>query len=611
MTPEALAALRHDLRTPLNHIIGYSEMLLEDAPGDARLEETLRAAREALAVIKRTDDVASLQEALRGPRERIVVSITAMLGGANDADLRRILGAAERMVPSETAPAAKPAAPRAPSHEPESSVVSGARILVVDDGADNRDVLQRRLERSGHTVHTAEHGRRALELLRATSFDLVLLDVLMPELDGFAVLETIKGDPALRDIPVIMISALDEMPGIVRCIEHGAEDFLPKPFDPVLLRARINASLDKKRLRDQEVEYLREVGRVIDAATAVEGGTYRQGALAPVARRADELGRLARVFDRMVLQMKAREDRLRDQVRDLRHDIEEARRTSKELPVAVDGGNLRTGERLGQRFEILAVLGRGGMGTVYRARDLELEEQVAIKTLRPEFVRDAGLLERFKDEIRLARRLSDQHIVRTHDFGEWGGVYFLTMEYVEGITVREVIDTRGRLGVSSTLAIAAQLARSLAVAHEHGVIHRDIKPQNLLLDSGGVLKVMDFGVARLAERTPSATEAGLAVGTPTYMPPEQLLGEAVDARSDLYAAGVVLYECLTGQTPIQASSVIVLMKKLLTEEARSPAELNPDVPPALASLVLRLLAKEPDARVQTARELELQLQSLE
>jgi DNA-binding response OmpR family regulator len=439
------------------------------------------------------------------------------------------------------------------------------------------------------------------------AYDLVLLDVLMPELDGYAVLDALKGDPATRDIPVIMISALDELPGIVRCIERGAEDYLHKPFDPVLLRARINASLEKKRLRDLEVEYLREVNRVIEAATAVEAGSYRQGALAAVAQRADELGRLARVFDSMVTQVKAREERLRDRVRDLRQEIEWARRDSKEFVAALDGGNLRSGERFAQRYEIVTALGRGGMGTVYRARDLELEEDVAIKTLRPEFVADAGLLARFKDEIRLARRLSDPNIVRTHDFGEWSGVCFLTMEFVEGMTVRELIDTRGRLGVSSTLAIATQLAHSLAVAHEHGVIHRDIKPQNLLLDAEGVLKVMDFGVARLAERSTSITEAGLVVGTPAYMPPEQLMAEQVDARSDLYAAGVVLYECLTGKPPFQASSVMSLVAKLLTEEPQPPAVVNPEVPPAFSALVLRLLAKKPEDRVQAARELLEQL----
>src|SRR5262245_25412662 len=310
-------------------------------------------------------------------------------------------------------------------------------------------------------------------------------------------------------------------------------------------------------------------------------------------------------------QFGAREERLRDRVSDLRQEIERARRDSRETESSLDGGNLKSGETFAQRYEIIAVLGRGGMGTVYRAKDLELEEEVAIKTLRPEVVADKTLLARFKDEIRLARRLTDKNIVRTHDFGEWSGVYFLTMECVQGITARELIDTRGRLGVSATLAIAAQLARSLAVAHEHGVIHRDIKPQNLLVDEAGVLKVMDFGVARLAERSTANTEAGLVLGTPAYMPPEQLMGEPVDARSDLYAAGVVLYECLTGKLPFEAGSVISsLAAKLLTEEARPPQEVNPEIPPVLSALVMRLLAKRPEERVQTAADLGTQLAAL-
>ena len=633
LTPEVLGELRHELRTPLNHVIGYAEMLLEDMPESAaahraRLEETLAAARAALALINdaigstknaRAADVEHLYEALQEPRTRIIGAGTALLMEAavgDDStladDLRKILSAANRLAPPGGETPARTAAStverpavRAPANGDAAAPddTRRARILVVDDVAENRDVLSRRLERAGHQVTAAEHGRRALELLGERPFDLVLLDVMMPELDGYGVLEAIKGTPTLRDIPVIMISALDELPSIVRCIERGAEDYLHKPFDPVLLRARVNASLEKKRLRDQEVDYLREVGRVIDAATAVETGAYDHNTLAPVARRADELGRLARVFDNMVNQIKAREDRLRDQVRDLREEIEWARKNSKEMPLSVDGGNLRIGERIANRYEILTVLGRGGMGTVYRARDHELSEDVAIKTLRPELVSDAGLVERFKDEIRLARRLSDQRIVRTHDFGEWAGVYYLTMEYVEGITVRELLNTRGRLGVSAALAIATQLAKSLAVAHEHGVIHRDIKPQNLLLDADGVLKVMDFGVARLAERTTALTEAGLIVGTPTYMPPEQLMADNVDARSDLYAAGVVLYECLTGEPPFQSSTVVSLVAKVLTQPPRAPGQLNPELPPALEALILQLLAKKPEDRVQTALEL--------
>jgi len=621
-----LAELRHDLRTPLNHVIGYAEMLLEDAADPAltgrreRLEETLAAARDALSLINTTlstgaADLDALYNALRAPRMRIEQAVSSLLPASDDtfaSDVRKILAAAARLAP----PTAVPPRVVEQSAPPVAASVAfpgetRARILVVDDGAENRDVLRRRLERSGHAVETAEHGRRALELLAARPFDLVLLDVMMPELDGFAVLEAIKGTLALRDIPVIMISALDEMPSIVRCIERGAEDYLHKPFDPVLLRARINASLDKKRLRDLEIEYLREVGRVIEAATAVEGGTYKPGALASVARRADELGRLARVFDSMVSQMKAREERLRDQVRDLRQEIEHARRDATEAVPSLDGGNLTRGDRVAQRYEILAVLGHGGMGTVYRARDLELDEDVAIKTLRPELVSDTRLVERFKDEIRLARRLSDCHIVRTHDFGEWAGVYYLTMEYVEGITVRTLLDTRGRLGVSATLALATQLAQSLAVAHEHGVVHRDIKPQNLLLDAEGVLKVMDFGVARLAERSTSMTEVGLVIGTPAYMSPEQLMAENVDGRSDLYAAGVVMYECLTGELPFQAASVISLVAKLLMNQPRPPAALNPEIPPALSALVLQLLSKRPEDRVQTANGLIERLAPLE
>jgi hypothetical protein len=401
-----------------------------------------------------------------------------------------------------------------------------------------------------------------------------------------------------------MISALDDVASVVRCIEQGAEDHLPKPFDPVLLRARIGACLEKKRLRDAELEYLEHVTRVIDAATAVEGGTYAAGTLAGVARRADELGRLARVFDSMAEQIRAREERLRDQVGALRREIEEARRSARSGAASIDTPGLAAGELFAGRFEIIADLGAGGMGMVYHALDRELGEPVAIKILRPELVSDREALERFRTEIRLARHISDRNVVRTHDIGESGGVYFLTMEYVEGITVRQLLDTRERLGVAATLAVANQVAHSLAVAHEQGVIHRDIKPENLLLDASGVLKVMDFGVARLAENVSSMTAAGMVLGTPAYMAPEQLLSETADARSDLYAVGVVLYECLTGVRPFDAPSPFMLIARLLKEEPEPPVSRNSEIPPALDALILRLLAKEPAARPATAAELE-------
>ncbi|HEY9514603.1 MAG TPA: serine/threonine-protein kinase, partial [Gemmatimonadaceae bacterium] len=266
--------------------------------------------------------------------------------------------------------------------------------------------------------------------------------------------------------------------------------------------------------------------------------------------------------------------------------------------------DLSTGQLFAERFEILEVVGSGGMGTVYRARDRELGEDIAIKVIRPALLAgDDSLRERFRSEIRLARRISHENVVRTHDLGEWAGVSFITMEYVEGITLRELIETRGRVGVSATLAIAMQLARALDAAHAHGVIHRDIKPGNLLLDGAGVLKVMDFGIARLAENANEITQLGIVLGTPDYMPPEQLLAETVDVRSDLYATGVVMYECLTGRLPFAARSPITLIAKLLHEEPLAPSTLNADVPPALSALVVRLLAKEPDDRPVSAAEL--------
>jgi serine/threonine protein kinase len=216
---------------------------------------------------------------------------------------------------------------------------------------------------------------------------------------------------------------------------------------------------------------------------------------------------------------------------------------------------------------------------------------------------DETVIERFKTEIRLARHISDKHVVRTHDIGEWEGVYYLTMEYVEGLTVRELLDTRGRLDVAATLAIATQLTQSLTAAHEQGVIHRDIKPQNLLLDGTGVLKVMDFGIARLADAQSKLTEVGMIIGTPAYMAPEQMLGETVDERTDLYAAGVVLYECLTGRLPYQADSPIMLVAKQLREDPPPPSAFNPDVTPALSALILRLLGKQPGDRPASAAEL--------
>ncbi len=262
---------------------------------------------------------------------------------------------------------------------------------------------------------------------------------------------------------------------------------------------------------------------------------------------------------------------------------------------------LEPGQLLANRYEIKRVLGAGGMGMVYKATDMELGETVAIKTLRPEMMdMDPAALDRFRSEIRLARKISHRNVVRTHDIGESGGLYFITMEYVEGSTLKDLIIARGRLPAPAVIAIGKQLCRALEVAHEAGVIHRDIKPQNMVVEADGVLKVMDFGIARLQSRSEGHTQAGMVVGTPEYMSPEQLRGDELDARADLYSAGVVLYESLTGKLPHIADTPGALIGKVLSESPAPPRASVAEVSPALSAVIMQTLSKNREERPRTA-----------
>ena len=273
---------------------------------------------------------------------------------------------------------------------------------------------------------------------------------------------------------------------------------------------------------------------------------------------------------------------------------------------AVGGDQLRPGATFAGRYEVKEIVGAGGMGVVYRAFDRELQEPVAIKTLKPEAMAGGtAALERFKQEIRLARRIAHCNVVRTYDLGEQHGMYYLTMEYVEGTSLKQLIVTRGKLPVAVTLTVGKQLCRALEVAHAEGVIHRDIKPQNIVVEPSGFLKVMDFGIARLANppQGKGLTEAGTSIGTPDYMSPEQLSGAELDPRSDLYAAGVVLFECLTGRVPFEAETTWALVAKHLEEEPPDPRRFNADVPPALAAVIMKAMAKNPADRYATASDM--------
>src|SRR5437868_1827564 len=211
----------------------------------------------------------------------------------------------------------------------QSSSTAASSLLVVDDNSMNRIMLSRYITKLGYRPSLVENGRQALEKLQGEPFDLVLLDVEMPEMDGYQVLEYIKADTRLHDIPVIMISAVEELESVVTCIELGAQDYLPKPFNPVLLRARLTACLERKWLRDQEVDYLQQVGLVTAAAAAIKANTFQPESLDEVARRSDELGQLALVFQEMARQVYAREQQLQRQVQQLRIEIDQERRASE------------------------------------------------------------------------------------------------------------------------------------------------------------------------------------------------------------------------------------------------------------------------------------------
>jgi len=262
------------------------------------------------------------------------------------------------------------------------------------------------------------------------------------------------------------------------------------------------------------------------------------------------------------------------------------------------------GALLGGRFEILSVLGAGGMGIVYKARDRELDDLVALKMLRREVAGDRMLVERLKTELKLARKITHANVLRTFDFGEVDGFAFISMEYVRGITLRAMIERSGRLPYSAALRLARQLLSGLASAHALDILHRDIKPENVLLDAGGDLKLMDFGLARPVERLqPGQTREGWLVGTPNYVSPEQLEGREASKRSDIYACGVVLFELFTGQLPFTGGTPIEIMTLHLRAEPPAPSLIWPEIPRELEGLILRCLAKDPAQRPADAAEL--------
>ncbi|MGJ7903889.1 serine/threonine-protein kinase, partial [Lysobacter sp. 1R34A] len=261
--------------------------------------------------------------------------------------------------------------------------------------------------------------------------------------------------------------------------------------------------------------------------------------------------------------------------------------------------DLAPGSVLAGRFRIESMLGVGGMGVVYRATDLALDIQVALKLLRPELMHRPDAFERFRQELLLARQVSSPHVVRIHDLAQHEGRWLISMDFVDGESLDRRLDRDGPFAVDTALRIARQLAEGLRAAHAKGVVHRDLKPANVLLDAQGNAYISDFGVARSLASS-GLTQSGAVIGTPDYLSPEQARGEALDARSDLYALGLILYEMLTGKLPFAGGTVSEVLAQRLLRTPPPVTSLRAELPAWIARLVDKLLRPQPAHRFKDA-----------
>ena len=271
---------------------------------------------------------------------------------------------------------------------------------------------------------------------------------------------------------------------------------------------------------------------------------------------------------------------------------------------------LTTGSTFAGRYQIIEELGKGGMGKVYKVHDTEIKEKVALKLLKPEIAADKKTIERFRNELKYARKIRHENVCQMYDLGTHEGSYFITMEYVAGEDLKGFIRRSGQLTVGKSISIAKQLCEGLSNAHRLGVIHRDLKPSNIMIDKDGNARIMDFGIARSVE-APGVTATGMIIGTPDYISPEQAEGEEADQRSDIYALGVILYEMVTGSVPFEGDTALSVALKHKSQLPLDPRKLNPDVSDDLSRLILICMEKERERRYQKAEELLADLRNIE
>ena len=442
------------------------------------------------------------------------------------------------------------------------------RILLVDDEPTNLDILREALAGPDYRLFVARSGEDALRVAARARPLIVLLDVVMPGIDGYETCRRLKADPETRDAAVIFVSALTDPKERVRGFEAGAVDFISKPVQPEEVIARVNAHLGIQRLLQHQVE----AGATAAMAAAPEGD-------APIAPATAARTPGAAVF--------------------------------------------RTGDIVAFRFRIVRYLALGGMGELYEAEDLELQERVALKTILPHIASDERAIVRFKREVHLARQVTHPNVCRIYDVFRHkdaarradtpaDDVVFLAMELLHGETLAARLRRDGPLSTAEILPLVDQMAAGLTAAHRAGVVHRDFKSDNVMLvkparaDGETRAVVTDFGLAwRSAQHESTALALAMSTefeisGTPAYMAPEQVEGGPVTPATDVYALGVVLYELVTGAWPFVGETPIKMATARLHEPPASPRVHVADIDPLWEDTILRCLARRPEDRFASA-----------
>lgn len=411
------------------------------------------------------------------------------------------------------------------------ALMNEPKLLLVDDNKENLTWLARRLRRDGYQILLAESGPMALEIVDMESVSLVLLDVQMPEMDGFQVLEAIRRTRTMTELPVFMVSANTDTASKVQGLELGANDYVPKPVEYEFLLAKLKSHFK---------------GR--------ESGTLQASSTVPRAASTLEIG-------------------------DLIH-----------------------------HYRLVSLLGEGGMGRVYRATDEKLLRDVALKVMSGEMKRESQL--RFLTEARAVARVAHPNVVTIYEIGD-SPLSFLAMELVEGRQLDEYTEGKA-LSPSEAVRLASQIAEALAAVHESGILHRDLKPSNIMVGGDGRVRVMDFGLAKIAELDEKLTRTGDVWGTPQFMSPEHFdpsLGD-VDALSDQFALAGLFYLLLTGVPPFRSTAMAALIFEIMSKPPKDPVELNPLIPRAVADVCLKGLSKKKGDRYASVAEMAVALRGL-